>query len=157
MFLLRFKTCFYAIFKFQNLCFQQRWQLLWTLCGLPMRDRPGVSVHCSCWDWSCRSLCVWRWGSSSSSRMRMLGSMRWTARCRWKTAHTGDLTRWLNHTRWWWQSRDIKKFCRCRGTARRVLSLVTTKVTFKLTQRHWYSCRSRVQSLRPSVTAALTT
>jgi len=33
-----------------------------------------------------------------------------------------------------------KKLCRCRGTARLVLSLLTTKVTFKLTQRHWYSC-----------------
>ena len=29
-----------------------------------------------------------------------------------------------------------KKLCRCRGTAQRVLSLVITKVTFKLTQGH---------------------
>ena len=32
-----------------------------------------------------------------------------------------------------------KKFCCCRGTVRRTLSLVTTKVTFKLTRGHWYS------------------
>ena len=35
-----------------------------------------------------------------------------------------------------------KKLCRCRGTARRVLSVATTKVTFKLTQGHWNSCYS---------------
>jgi len=38
----------------------------------------------------------------------------------------------------------IKKLCRCRGTARRVLSLVTTKMTFRL-QAHSRSlvlCRS---------------
>jgi len=35
-----------------------------------------------------------------------------------------------------------KKLCCCRGTARRVLSLVTTKLTFKLTQGHWYNCQS---------------
>ena len=33
-----------------------------------------------------------------------------------------------------------KKLCCCRGTARRFLSLVITKVTFKLSL--WYSCRS---------------
>jgi len=33
-----------------------------------------------------------------------------------------------------------KKLCTCRQTARRVFSLVTTKVTFKLTQGHWQSC-----------------
>ena len=31
---------------------------------------------------------------------------------------------------------DNKKLCCCRGTARRVLSDVTTKMTFKLTQGH---------------------
>jgi len=35
-----------------------------------------------------------------------------------------------------------KMLCRCRGTARRVLSITTTKVTFRLTQGHWYSSHS---------------
>ena len=33
-----------------------------------------------------------------------------------------------------------KNLCRCRGSARRVLSFVSTKVTFRLTKGHWYSC-----------------
>ena len=30
--------------------------------------------------------------------------------------------------------------CKCRGTMQRILSLIATKATFKLIQRHWYSC-----------------
>jgi len=37
---------------------------------------------------------------------------------------------------------ENKKLCRYRGTSQRVLSIVTTKVTSKLTQGNWYSCHS---------------
>jgi len=36
---------------------------------------------------------------------------------------------------------NMKLYCR-RKTMRRILSLVTTKVTFKITQSHWYSYHS---------------
>ena len=35
-----------------------------------------------------------------------------------------------------------KNLCRRNGTTQRVLLFITTKVTFKITQGHWYLCHS---------------
>jgi len=59
--------------------------------------------------------------------------------------------KWLvSHDVYWQQAVFMyKKLCRCRRMAWCVLSLVTTKVTFKLAQDHWYSCHSIGQTWFP--------